>query len=137
MRLDTVSISGAQAGQPNVATVPATVIYGNVKTLWVEPRTGIIVKAGQDVSEILETPDGRPVLTVVRAQLLYDADTVRGNAEDAKSARSQLLMIQWVLPVAALVLGIVLIVVGVALTTRQPAGGQREEVRETRPADAR
>jgi len=137
VRLDTVSISGAQAGQPGVASVPATVIYGNVKTLWVEPRTGIIVKAGQDVTQVLETPDGRPVLTVVRAQLLYDASTVHKNAEDAKSARSQLRMIQWLLPAAALVLGVVLIVVGVALAARQPAGGQREEAAEPRPADAR
>ena len=77
------------------------------------------------------------MLTVVRAQLLYDAGTVHKNAEDAKSARSQLRMIQWLLPAAALVLGVVLIVVGVALAARQPAGGQREEAAEPRPADAR
>jgi hypothetical protein len=139
VRLQTVNISGAQAGQPDVATVPATVVYGNVKTLWVEPRTGIIVKAGQNVSEVLQAPNGKPVLTVVKAQLVYDHNTVRTNAEDARSGAGQLRMIQWILPVAALILGVVLIVIGVVLIGRQrPIPSPREAAEEEpHPADAR
>lgn len=140
VRLDTVQVSGAQAGQPDVATVPATVIYSNVKTLWVEPRSGIIVKAGQDVTQILQTDAGVQVLTAFKGQLVYDANTVNGNVDDASSAASQLRMIQWTLPIAALVLGIALIVVGVIVIGRHPAAsraaGQPEETSEQRPADA-
>jgi hypothetical protein len=134
--LQQLTISGAQAGQPNVASVPATVIYDNVKTLWVEPRTGIIVKAGQDVRETLQTDDGRRVLTVVRAQLLLDDTTVRRNVEDARNAAGQLRMIQWVLPLAAVALGVVLSVAGVVLSRRQRFQPARrgEEVPEPRPA---
>jgi uncharacterized membrane protein len=140
VRLQTVQVSGAQAHQPGVATVPATVIYGNVKTLWVEPRTGIIVKGGQDVSEVLQTEDGQAVLTVVKAQLVYDRDTISGNVDDARSAMSQLRAIQWVLPIGALIVGVVLIVLGVVLIGRHPVGrhiaGPTQESEESRPADA-
>lgn len=140
VRLDTVQVSGAQAGQPGVATVPATVIYSNVKTLWVEPRSGIIVKAGQDVTQILQTDAGVAVLTAFKGQLVYDANTVNGNVDDASSAASQLRMIQWTLPIAALVLGVVLILVGVIVIGRHPAArraaGQTQETSEQRPADA-
>jgi uncharacterized membrane protein len=140
VRLDTVQVSGAQAGKPEVATVPATVIYGNVKTLWIEPRTGILVKAGQEVTQILQTDDGVPVLTAFKGQLVYDDNTVRGNVDDASSAASQLRMIQWTLPIAALVLGVVLIVLGVVVIGRHPSGrhiaDQTQETTEQRPADA-
>jgi hypothetical protein len=140
VRLQTVEVSGAQARQPGVATVPATVVYGNVKTLWVEPRTGIIVKAGQDVRQVLQTDDGQQLLTVVNAQLVYDANTVNGNADDAKKAISQLRAIQWVLPIGALVVGVIAILIGVVLIGRHPSGrhlaGPSEEPAESRPADA-
>ena len=136
VRLDTLNVSGAQAGQPELATVPATIVYGNDKTLWVEPRTGIIVKAGQSLTQILQTDDGRPVLTAIRAQLTYDDATVHKNAEDASSAASQLRMIQTVLPITALVLGLALIVLGVVLLARRTSHPASEPAPETRPADA-
>ena len=140
VRLQTVEVSGAQAHQPGVATVPATVLYGNVKTLWVEPRTGIIIKGGQDVSEVLQTDDGQPVFTVVKAQLVYDGNTVSGNVDDARTAISQLRAIQWILPIGALVLGVILIALGVVLIGRHPSGRHladpTQESTESRPADA-
>jgi hypothetical protein len=140
VRLQTVEVSGAQAHQPGVETVPATVIYGNVKTLWVEPRTGIIIKGGQDVSEVLQTDDGQQLFTVVKADLVYDANTVNGNVDDARSAIGQLRAIQWTLPIGALVLGVIAILVGVMLIGSHPSGrhlaGPSQEPAESRPADA-
>jgi Porin PorA len=135
VRLDTVQVSGEQAQQPGVATVPATIIYGNVKTLWVEPRSGIIVKAGQDVTQELRTDAGVTVLTAFKGQLVYDDATVRGNADDARTAASQLRMIQWILPIVALVLGVVLIVAGVLAIGRQPAGGRHVAGRPDEPSE--
>jgi hypothetical protein len=135
VRLDTVQVSGEQAQQPGVATVPATVIYGNVKTLWVEPRSGIIVKAGQDVTQELKTDAGVTVLTAFKGQLVYDDATVRGNADDARSAASQLRMIQWILPIVALVLGVVLIVAGVLTIGRRAADGRHVAGRPDAPSE--
>lgn len=141
VRLDTLQVSGAQAGQPGVATVPATIMYSNVKTLWVEPRTGIIVKGAQDVTQLLQTDSGVTVLTAFKGQLVYDDATVRGMVDDARTAASQLRMIQWTLPIAALVLGVLLIVAGVVLLGRHPSGrhrtGQAQESSPEPQADPR
>jgi hypothetical protein len=141
VRLDTFEVSGAQAGQPNVATVPATIMYSNVRTVWVEPRTGIIIRGGQEVTEILRTEAGVPVLTAFKGQLVYDGKTVSGFVDDARTAISQLRLIQWILPIAALVLGVALIVGGVLMISRHPTGGggaaQTEEVPRQPQADPR
>ena len=101
-------LPGSLAGDPEAATVPTDVIYSNVKTLWVEPATGIIVKAQQDVTQVLETPAGGPVLTLLGT----------------------------VLPVAALLLALVCLAAGLVLL-RSPEGRRvaRPEG-ESRPAGA-
>jgi len=134
--LDTVEVSGAQAGQPNELTVPATLTYANDRTLWVEPRTGIIVKGAENLTQILQTADGKPVLTGFRGQLVWDDATVRKMADDAREAASQLRLGQTILPVASLILGVALIVLGVVLLARGSARPADEPAPETRPADA-
>jgi uncharacterized membrane protein len=136
--LQRIDVGGAQAGQPDQVTVPATLMYANDRTLWVEPRTGIIVKGSENQTQILQTADGRPVLTGFRGTLTWDDATVRKMADDAKTAASQLRMLQTILPISALVLGLALIVLGVALLARRPASPTRvdEPAPETRPADA-
>jgi Porin PorA len=135
IKLEQVTIGGAMAGDPSKASVPANVVYGNVKTLWVEPRTGIIVKADQDVNQVLQTEAGRTVLTVVDAKLTYDDATVKANADDAKQARSQLAMLSTILPVGGLLLGVLAVVTGLVLVGRRP-GRRVAGTRESRAAGA-
>jgi hypothetical protein len=70
--LRTQEVPGSLAGDPDADSVTTDVVYSNHKTLWVEPATGIIVKAQQDVTQVLETPAGEPVLTLLDAVLTYD-----------------------------------------------------------------
>src|SRR6266545_3215846 len=98
--------------------------------------SGVIVKAAENQTQILQTADGHPVLTGFRGQLAWDDATVRENADDASSAASQLRLIQTILPIVALALGVVLVVLGVALVARQPSRPANEPAPETRPADA-
>jgi hypothetical protein len=135
VRTDSVTITGEMAGDPSRDSVPANVIYGNVKTLWVEPRTGIIIKAEQDVNQTLQTEEGRTVLTVVDAKLTYDEETVRGNLADARDGRSQLAMLSTILPVGGSLLGILLVVGGLVMAGRRP-GRRVAGTRESRAAGA-
>jgi len=129
-------IPGALAGDPATPSVQTDVIYSNVKTLWVEPATGIIVKAQQDVSQVLETLDGRPVLTALDALLAYDDATVKANARDASDGASQLRLLSTILPIGALAGGVVLLVVGMLLL-RAPEGRRvRQTEGESHPAGA-
>jgi hypothetical protein len=127
-------IPGSLAGDPATPSVQTNVVYSNVKTLWVEPATGIIVKAQQDATQVLETQGGQQVLTLIDAVLTYDDATVTKNADDAASGASRLQLLGTVLPAAALGLGLVALVAGLVLL-RSPQG-RRVARGERRPADA-
>jgi hypothetical protein len=127
-------IPGTLAGDPATPSVPTDIIYSNVKTLWVEPVTGIIVKAQQDVSQVLRTAGGEEVLTLIDAVLTYDEPTVAANADDAASGANQLRLLGTILPIASLALGLIALAAGLVLL-RSP-GGRRVAGGERRPADA-
>jgi Porin PorA len=127
-------IPGSLAGDPDTPSVQTDIIYSNTKTLWVEPATGIIVKASQDVTQVLETAGGEQVLTLVDALLTYDQATVANNADDAAAGARQLRLLGTILPVVALFLGLVALAAGLVLL-RSPEG-RRVARGERRPADA-
>jgi hypothetical protein len=137
LTLGTQEIPGSLAGDPSVASVQTNIVYSNVKTIWVEPATGIIVKGQQALSQVLEpTSGGGKVLTLLDGVLTYDDATVRANAKDASDAASQLRLLSTILPVAALVVGLVLLVVGLLLL-RAPEGRRVRQVEgESHPAGA-
>jgi Porin PorA len=127
-------IPGALAGDPDTPSIQTNIIYTNFKTLWVEPATGIIVKAQQDVSQVLETPGGEQVLTLLDGTLTYDEPTVSANADDAASGANRLRLLGTIIPAAALFLGLVAVAAGLVLL-RSPQG-RRVARSEQRPADA-
>ena len=134
--LRTQEVPGSLAGDPDADSLTTDVVYSNHKTLWVEPATGIIVKAQQDVTQVLQTPDGEPVLTLLDGVLTYDDATVKANAEDASSGASQLRLLGTILPVGGVVLGLVLTSVGLYLL-RAPQGRRlRRPESQSRPAGA-
>jgi len=127
-------IPGTLAGEPDTPSVQTNIVYTNLKTLWVEPTTGIIVKAQQDATQVLETPGGEQVLTLIDGVLTYDDATVRENADDAASGANRLRLLGTILPIAAVALGLIAAAAGLVLLRspegRRVAGGER------RPADA-
>jgi Porin PorA len=134
--LRTQEVPGPLAGDPDADSVTTNVVYSNHKTLWVEPATGIIVKAQQDANQVLETPAGEPVLTLLDAVLTYDDATVKANAEDASSGARQLRLLGTILPVGGVLLGLVLTAVGLYLL-RAPQGRRlRRPESQSRPAGA-
>ena len=127
-------IPGTLAGEPDTPSVQTNIVYTNLKTLWVEPTTGIIVKAQQDATQVLETPGGEQVLTLIDAVLTYDEATVERNADDAASGANRLRLLGTTLPIAALVLGLISVAAGLVLL-RSPEG-RRVARGESRPAGA-
>jgi Porin PorA len=127
-------IPGALAGDPDTPSIQTSIIYSNLKTLWVEPATGIIVKAQQDVSQVLETPGGEQVLTLLDGVLTYDEATVSANADDAAGGANRLRLLGTIIPAAALFLGVIALAAGVVLL-RSPEG-RRVARGEQQPADA-
>ena len=127
-------IPGTLAGDPDTPSVQTNIIYSNTKTLWVEPATGIIVKAQQDATQVLETQGGEQVLTLIDAVLTYDEATVSRNAEDASSGANRLRLLGTILPLVALLLG--LIAIGAGLVLLRAPEGRRVARSDRRPAGA-
>lgn len=97
------------------ALVPAERLYSVERTLWVEPRTGAVIHAREEIDTYLAVGEtrGPSVLTGV---LEYDDATVSHNVDTYGSAARTLGVIQTG-SIVALVLGIVLALAGAALLT--------------------
>lgn len=136
IKIGSLQISGELAGLPGQPTANANIIYGNVRTLWVEPRTGQIIKGSEDVDQVLQTDAGKQVLTLVDVSLAYDDATVSKFSSDAKKNVSQLNMLSVGLPVGGAVLGVLLVIVGLALAGRRPGRRVASAPRQSREAGA-
>jgi len=118
--VQSLQISGQQAGEPNQVTVPASVIYNDDTTVWIEPRSGVIVKGSQVVHEVLQTQSGRSVFDLFDGTLTWDDATVKDAAGVASTARSQLRLLGSILPIGALILGVILLGSGLLLSRNPP-----------------
>lgn len=100
----------------DVPSTPAEVLsgvqglYTQQKSIWVEPRTGSIVKQTQDESRTL--PNGDPLL---KLNLEYQPDTVTKAVHDAGDKASRLRLLTGVIPIVGLVGGLVLVGLGLWL----------------------
>jgi Porin PorA len=106
--------------------VPIAYTYGFDKTYWVEPTTGVLVDV--DVSEtraaVIQAPDGSIVPLAAIQQLHYvntDA-SVQDAVDDANGATSLMLMFGVVVPLGAIVLGLVLGGIGIWLLRKRSDG---------------
>lgn len=106
----------------DVPSTPAEVLdgvqglYTQDKSIWVEPRTGSIVKQTQDETRTL--PNGDPLLAL---DIEYTPQSVTKAVDDAGSKASSLRLLTGILPIVGLVLGLLLIGLGLFLVL----GGRR------------
>ena len=89
--------------------------YDNVVTVNVDPKTGSIVKSGQDQQQFLD--DGTPVADV---QLTQTDDSVKDAVDEAKTAGTMLTMLLTVLPIIGFVGGAICLLGGFLLLRRRP-----------------
>jgi hypothetical protein len=119
-------VPGGLVGQPGVQVVSVDVVYGNTRTVWVEPTSGIVVKGQEQIRQTLRTVNGQDVITLLDGTLAYNDETVGKQVAAAKQARSDLNLIRTTLPVGVAVLGLLFLVAGLVLGMRgraRPSGG--------------
>jgi DUF3068 family protein len=92
--------------------------YDNVVTVNVDPKTGSIVKSGQDQQQYLD--DGTPAADVVLTQT--DA-SVKDAVDEAQDARSQLFLLLTIVPIVGFAGGILCLLGGLAMVLRERSGG--------------
>jgi len=93
-------------------TFQAPVWYENTRTVWVEPRTGVIVKGNEQNKTTLRDSQGQDRITVVQFDLTFDEATQRSQADLAEDSISSIGLITVWLPLLALLLGLIFVIAG-------------------------
>jgi hypothetical protein len=94
--------------------------YDNTVTVNVDPKTGSIVRSGQDQQRFLE--DGTPVLDI---QVIGTDEVVKDSVDEAKANGKSLFMLLTVVPIVGFVGGVLCLLGGFLLLRRKPEGGTR------------
>jgi hypothetical protein len=127
----TVEVSGSIVGS-GPATVEADRVYANVRTLWVEPETGVIIKGEERQNSFLRFRDGATV-TLTEATIGYDDRTVSENATEYGDLADRLRLVRDTAPLAAIALGLSVLACGLVIrgsgTGRSGRGRIRSRLR--------
>jgi Porin PorA len=99
---------------PEDETIPGT--YDNVVTVYVDPKTGSIVKSGQDQQQYLE--DGTPAADVT---LMQTDASVKKAVDEAKTNGRMLTVLLTGVPLVGFIGGILCLLGGIALLMRERA----------------
>jgi hypothetical protein len=99
------------------ADVVADRMYSNTRTVWIEPETGVIIKAQEEQLTTFDYEDEQ-LITATDVTIGYTDETVQNNADRYRDLAFQLKLIRLWIPIGALVLGLVLIAVGVFMLIR-------------------
>jgi hypothetical protein len=131
-QLRTQEVPGTLVGESS-PTFPAPVWYQNTRTVWVEPRTGVIVKGVEQTKTTLRDSAGQDRVVVLDATLTFDEASQQQQADLARDGLGRLRVISWIAPLVALILGLAFFAVGLMLLR----AGERPSPGRGRPAPER
>jgi hypothetical protein len=134
-KIGDLEVPGELVGSTEPA-VTADRYYSNTRTVWVEPKTGIILKGQENQSQTLRDASGADKVTLFAATLTFDDQTVNEAVSLAKDSISQINLVSRIAPLVLGVLGVILIVVGLFLALRR-GGNTESSFRPTKPSDTR
>ncbi len=115
--IGTREVPASILGESDEGNLDADVMYSNVRTLWAEPNTGVIINRVEEQNNTLDY-DGTTRVTTTRVTSGYDAATIEGNADDYGPKGTQLNLIRNVLPWVLLGIGVLALVGGILLFRR-------------------
>jgi Porin PorA len=131
-QIDTIKLPGKIVGLPGEPLLDLTWWYGGTTDVWVEPRTGGIVKASQKVQQWFKDSNDVRLLTVADIDAGWNDPTVEAAVDKANTQASQLKVLESVIPIVTPIVGLVLVAVGVLLLVRSP----RSEAAPAEPVTA-
>lgn len=99
-------------GKRGEGSIRTARVYEAATDLWVEPATGAIVKTYQRVRRWLQDSSGQRLLTTADMDFVSSAETIQRNVRAADSALGSLRLIRIQLPIAAPIVGGVVIALG-------------------------
>jgi hypothetical protein len=110
-------------GVEGTGNVPVERVYTNVRTVWVEPTSGVIVNGQEKQRQFFRGPDGAEGVTLIEGTLRFDEDTVATGLARALDASSRITLVGTTLPITLGAIGLLALVGGALLVL----GGQRNQ----------
>ncbi len=129
-------VPGGIVGQPGVANVSVVRYYRAETTLWVEPFTGAILRAGQHNVQWFADPNGTRLLTLADVNILQEPGSVAETADRIRNQLWQLKLVSTWLPIGAPIAGVALIL-GAALLFRSEGASRPLAAGATASAEPR
>jgi hypothetical protein len=128
-----LDVPGSLVGRSE-PTVKTGRFYSNVRTTWVEPKTGVIVKGSEQQLSTLRDAAGTELLKITEAHLVFTEKTIEEQSDKAKEGRKSLNALGSTALPAGAVLGLILSGLGLLLLRGGPGSGRHSEVRDQEPA---
>ncbi len=104
--IGTLEVPPGVLGETGEEVLTADVYYGVERTYWVEPETGVIMKAVESPNQTLRY-NGEDRVVATRGTTGYPDEQVQANIDEYESLGSQLHLLRATLPVVGLILGLV------------------------------
>lgn len=106
----------------------ANLHYASLRTTWVDPATGVIMKGSQAVKITIGAPSDANKTTVLDGTLTFTDDNIKRNVQRVKDGHAKITLIKVTLPIISLILGLICLVIGLLLVRgAQPAAGEPAE----------
>lgn len=99
---------------PGTSQVSAQAYYSNVRTVWVEPETGVILKGQEQLYNTLRA-EGADRLVTTAVTIAYSPQSVAELSATYGDKGARLHLVRVVLPLIALIAGVVLALAGLGL----------------------
>ncbi len=98
--------------------------YTNERDVWVDPVTGVVVKGQEQIYQYYARNGAKPEVTVLKATLPFDEDTIEYQIGQAKAGQDKLAVFGRTVPIAAGVLGLISLIAGIVIGVRGGRGPQ-------------
>ncbi|WP_241384933.1 DUF3068 domain-containing protein [Rhodococcus sp. CH91] len=103
--------------------------YNNVRDLWVDPVTGVVVKGQEAQDQYYAREADKPEVTVLDVTLPFDEETIEYQIGQAKDGQDTISLFGRTLPIILGILGAILLIAGFVLGLR--GGGNRRAATAT------
>lgn len=123
VKIAELDVPGSLIGRTE-GSVPVDRYYSNLRRVWVEPDTGVIVKGQEEQLSTLRDDTGEDVLTVTQATLTFDDATVAEQAKTAKDNKRSLGLLRTTGPLVLGLVGLLLVLFGLGLAFRRSDDGR-------------
>ncbi|MDT0201317.1 DUF3068 domain-containing protein [Nocardioides sp. AE5] len=108
----TIDLPAEMLGEVGDETLTAEMTYSNVRTLWVEPATGVVIKRSEKQHNTIRY-NGEDKIVTTDVDTGFDAKTIKENADTYGSLATMLGLVRTWIPLLFLLLGLGLIAFGV------------------------